>query len=101
MARRAIIGIYEILNSINGKRYIGSSSNVKKRMAAHKRFLNEGGHFNSYLQYSWDKYGSEHFTFKIIEHCEKEDLLLREQMYLLTYQRNGKWESLYNVAKAG
>ena len=49
-------GIYKILNKINGKFYIGSAVNFKRRFARHKRLLNINCHPNEYLQNAWNKY---------------------------------------------
>ena len=53
------IGIYRITNLINSKFYIGSSSNLKKRLYEHQRELNLGIHTNKHLQSAWNKYGEE------------------------------------------
>lgn len=60
-------GIYKILNTINGKFYIGSSVNLRKRLYEHFRELELGIHPNKYLQNSWIKYGKEGFKFSILE----------------------------------
>lgn len=60
-------GIYKILNIKNGKFYIGSSTNLRKRLYEHFRELNLGIHTNKHLQNAWNKYGKEGFKFKIIE----------------------------------
>lgn len=72
-------GIYEIRNLINGKRYIGSATNFKKRARDHMGALQKGAHDNSRLQNAWNKYGSEAFTFTPLLVCRKGDLLLYEQ----------------------
>ncbi len=64
------IGIYKITNLINNKFYIGSSSDLKKRLYEHRRELNLGVHANKHLQSAWNKYGEENFKFEIIETIE-------------------------------
>lgn len=59
--------IYQILNKINNKCYIGQSKNCQRRFKEHKTALNNNKHENSYLQYAWNKYGSDNFEFKILE----------------------------------
>ena len=59
------IGIYKITNLINNKFYIGSSSDLKKRLYEHRRELNLGVHANKHLQSAWNKYGEENFKFEI------------------------------------
>lgn len=77
-------GVYEIRNTLNNKRYIGSSINIYRRWRDHKRMLNLNVHPNKHLQAAWNKYGEKHFVFKILETCEpiKDTILFLEQKYL-------------------
>ena len=75
-------GIYAIQNTVNGKVYIGSSVNLRKRKAQHWLALGKGTHKNKILQNAWNKHGSDGFRFVILEHCPIEQLLYREQFYL-------------------
>lgn len=75
-------GVYEIRNQINGKRYIGSSANLKKRWQSHLSGLCRGCHENQHLQRAFDKYGEAAFVFSILEKVEPEMLIGREQHYL-------------------
>ncbi|HVY53957.1 MAG TPA: GIY-YIG nuclease family protein [Gammaproteobacteria bacterium] len=77
-------GIYKIINLINGKFYIGSSKNIDERWRIHKVYLIRNKHHSRHLQSSWNKYGADAFEFHIIEYCEKEKLIEREQYYLDT-----------------
>ena len=40
--------IYRIANVVNGKVYIGQSTNVQKRLFTHKKELLENKHYNVY-----------------------------------------------------
>jgi len=75
-------GIYCITNTINGKMYIGSASNVRTRWNAHRSSLNLNKHHTYHLQKSWNKYGEDAFTFEVMEKIPKEQLLEVEQQYL-------------------
>lgn len=77
-------GIYKIHNVENNNFYIGSSKHINKRWSEHKYNLNRNDHINIILQRSWNKYGKDCFVFEIIEECEIEFLLEREQFYLDT-----------------
>jgi len=77
-----ILGIYQIINKVNNKSYIGSSSDINKRFRTHKRDLNKNNHHNIHLQRAWNKYNESGFIFSIIEECSKDSLLKREQYYL-------------------
>ena len=58
--------IYKITNLINGKIYIGQTNNVKKRFTNHKRVKKPIITIDKAIK----KYGSENFSFEIIEVCE-------------------------------
>jgi len=80
-----VSGIYKIINKINSRYYVGSSSNIygsKGRWKTHIYELNGGKHQNSQLQYAWNKYGKENFDWMLITEIPKENLLLEEQKYL-------------------
>lgn len=89
----SISGIYEIRNTINGNCYIGSAVNLEKRTKDHIYHLGKGNHANNHLQKAWNKYGKSSFIVSIIEYCDKEFLLSREQFYL------EKMNPEYNIAK--
>ena len=80
--RDVLSGIYKIENIINGKFYIGSSKDIYKRWDEHEDSLENGEHCNRYLQRAWDKYGANNFKFSIIELCDENIRISREQYYL-------------------
>lgn len=75
-------GIYEIVNKVNGKRYVGSSVDVWRRSSGHKHRLRNGNASNKKLQNSWNKYGEDSFTFNVIEECPQDSLIEREQHHI-------------------
>ena len=77
-----ISGIYKIINKVNGKYYVGSSKLVKRRLSEHKTYLRSNRHFNSHLQFAWNKYGENNFDFTFIEKVPICKLLIIEQKYL-------------------
>jgi group I intron endonuclease len=78
-----ISGIYKIINIITNKYYVGSSNNIYRRWNTHKKSLNEGTHYNLYLQNSFNKYGINNFNFIIQEIVLPGINLLKiEQKYL-------------------
>jgi group I intron endonuclease len=85
-------GIYEIINLINSKRYVGSAINFETRFKGHMNDLRKNKHFNRHLQFAWNKYGEEAFQFKVILYCDKWNLLFYEQKALDVYN------ALYNLA---
>lgn len=81
-------GIYKIRNLINNKIYIGSSINVSVRISQHKLQLKNKKHHNKYLQSSVNKYGIENFEYSILEYCNENELLEREEYYINYYNSN-------------
>jgi group I intron endonuclease len=75
-------GVYEIRNSANGKRYIGSSTNLLDRLYSHRYMLNNSVHPNRHLQSAWNKYGAEYFSFMPLLYCDPENTLFYEQRCL-------------------
>lgn len=75
------MGIYRFTNIKNGKVYVGSSLNIKKRRLEHLRRLKLGNHINSHFQYAFNKYKAKSFVFDIIELVDNEDDLIPRESY--------------------
>jgi group I intron endonuclease len=90
-------GIYHIINLLNNKRYIGSSSNIQARFVTHRRQLDAGKHVNKHLQAAWVKYGTAAFDFCILEAVKPSLAATLEQVYLDKYKDN--WDALYNIQR--
>ena len=89
--------VYSITNTVDGKRYIGSSVNFKQRKAKHLLLLGRGQHHSARLQNAWDLYGQDAFKFEILEAVDlKEFLTKHEQNWMDSYQSCGNHG--YNVA---
>ncbi len=85
-------GIYKITNLLNGKIYIGRSSDLKSRKSKHKTKRN-----NTLISRAIFKYGHENFTFEVIEYCDVYLLIEREQYYMDLYSPYG--DIGYNLLK--
>lgn len=85
-------GVYQILNLVNNKKYIGSSQNLSRRLADHKRLLKRSIHCNKHLQSSFNKYGADNFSFEVVEYCSIEQLICKEQFWADSFNLN----ELYN-----
>ena len=81
-------GIYKIENIIDGKVYIGSSINISKRLKNHKIMLSGGYHDNKYLQNSVVKYGINNFNFEVLEICDEDNLVKKENYFIDLYKSN-------------
>jgi len=87
--------IYKIINLINGKFYVGSSTNHSERFRTHRNKLRSGTHHCAHLQAAWNKYGEDKFTFNVVEEIpESESLQAAEDKWLIAHV--GK-EHCYNV----
>lgn len=62
--------IYKIVNLVNDKFYVGSTSNKKERFKTHRQKLRAGTHHCHHLQAAWNKYGEAKFSFEIIERLD-------------------------------
>lgn len=91
-------GIYEIINTKNGKKYIGQSINIEDRWKKHQQELKTQKHSNNYLQKAWNKYGSNSFIFKIIEKCSREELNEKELFWI---KEKDTYNNGYNLDKGG
>ena len=80
--RMKIIGIYKITNTITGDFYIGSSKNVKKRLAAHKWPSKWNEHPNNPMYLDMKKYGTDKFEFEVLAEVEPDKLKETEQEFI-------------------
>jgi group I intron endonuclease len=71
------IGVYRIRNIVNGKVYIGSTTDsFSQRFSNHISQLNLGKHGNPHLLRSWKKYGADTFVFEILEEVTDPAMVL-------------------------
>lgn len=105
-------GIYEVVNTISGSRYVGSAVCIGQRWKSHRSALRNQKKAPPKLQRAWDKYGEAAFDFRVLEFCGRDVLLAREQFYIDTlapkYNTRGvaasnlgvKWSAETNAKKA-
>lgn len=60
-------GIYKIVNTSNGRSYIGKAKVFRQRFYEHKRKLLAGSHANSFLQADFNKCGAGVFEYHVLE----------------------------------
>lgn len=62
-------GIYEVVNTISGSRYVGSAVCIGQRWKSHRSALRNQKKAPPKLQRAWDKYGEAAFDFRVLEFC--------------------------------
>lgn len=97
---RRMIGTYEIVNKINGKRYVGSSSDIPKRINQHKCHLRKNKHHCKPLQNAFNKYGESSFVFNTLELCGKSELEEKENNLLASRNLYNTFKEAYAVRGA-
>jgi group I intron endonuclease len=78
-------GIYRLNNLITGKSYVGSSKNLNKRLRSYYYTSNMEKIVNkekSIIYKAILKYGPSRFSLDILEYCEPNILISREQYYI-------------------
>lgn len=83
-------GIYQFKNLINGKRYIGQSVKIRKRLRDHiiEATTDKNKGYNLPLARAIRKYGLENFEISVIEYCNIEQLNQKEIYYISQAQSN-------------
>lgn len=99
-----MIGIYSITNTVNGKRYIGKSINIKARWAQHKWSMKcerKGKDANRHLFNAFKKYGVDAFIFEVLETfptvCEKS--LIEAELFYIDKYRATERDFGYNLRR--
>jgi hypothetical protein len=92
--------IYIITNIVTNKVYIGKAKCFNFRQKEHLRKLKYGKHVNKHLQYSYNKYGKDIFTFNVLEECEYS-LLDNKEKYWISYYDSTNDLKGYNLTYGG
>lgn len=77
-----ISAVYQIINTVTGDRYVGSSKNVKRRWRQHKYPSVWKNRSNSLIYQDFQKYGVENFRFQILAPVMPEYLKQVEQEFI-------------------
>ena len=76
-------GVYVIVNTVNGKIYVGSAArSFNHRFGQHRGALRYCKHHTSHLQAAWNKYGEAAFQFVVLERCQPDFCMEREQHWI-------------------
>lgn len=87
-----------IINSVNGKVYVGQSKNPDERKKMHWYFANKNS--KHHLYHSMHCHGSENFSFDIIEECEDHLADDREKFWISFYDARDPNKG-YNLESGG
>lgn len=95
-----MIGIYKIVNMLNGHTYIGQSVDIQRRWRNERSraFQPNSSEYNSLLAQAFRKYGVDNFQFTVIEQCEVQQLDEREQYWIQYYNT---YQNGYNQTLGG
>ena len=77
-----ISGVYKITNTVTKDFYIGSSKDVKHRLAVHKCHSTWKNYPNKQLYQDINKYGVDSFVFEILTEVEAGSLKEMEQQFI-------------------
>lgn len=97
----ATVTIYAIIRVANGDAYVGSTIDLRSRLAHHKMTLRAGRHHCRHLQNAWKKYGEDAFDFRTLEVLSCNS---REERYiaeLAWIEQMGVYNVLVASARAG
>ena len=92
--------IYFIINKVDGKRYVGQTTNFSRRRSEHLLNLRQNTHINKKLQNAFNKYGEENFVIEKIQfdNLTKKELDAQEIYYIDYYD---SFNNGYNLTIGG
>lgn len=83
--------IYETINKINGKRYIGKDKHNNPNYLGSGKILNK----------AIKKYGKENFIKTILEYCDSEDHMTKRERYWIEITNAQYSDIYYNIGPGG
>lgn len=100
MEKDKLCGIYVFECTKSGKRYVGQSVNIRKRINAHfsSAFSDIAKDKDTPLHRAIRKYGKDAFNWSVIEICEKEKLNEREIFWIKEFN---SFKKGYNLTSGG
>ena len=67
------MGIYKIVNLVNGKMLVGSSKNLTGKANSYAFQLKQGTHMNREMQGEYTQFGAENFAFEVVDSLEPRE----------------------------
>lgn len=95
-------GVYAIVNTANGHRYIGSTKNFRIRSGSHRWSIATGNFFNKAMRAAWQEHGPDAFRIELLEETAADDdsLELAEAHWIQHFAVMNR-SLLYNVRLEG
>ena len=99
------IGVYAIINSVDGKCYVGKSIDVERRFTHHRYYLNKQirneSQTNRHLFNAVKKHGIGSFIFEIVESFEyiDETLIAERELFWMDYFTTTNRNDGYNLRR--
>jgi group I intron endonuclease len=90
--------VYSIVNTANGKLYIGSTHRLDRRIYEHRRQLRTGTHRNKHLQAAWNAHGEAWFAFKPLAFIADEGEMLDMEREMIRALQCADREHGYNIS---
>lgn len=94
-------GIYCILNTSNGLRYIGQSIDLPRRKSYHFTALAKGIHKNRHLQSAWNLYGSQAFRWEVLQSAVGQSCLNSMECHWIAIHASNDPHHGYNAEPGG
>jgi GIY-YIG catalytic domain len=67
------MGVFRIRNTVNGRAFVGSSTDLPSILNRHRAQLRLGAHRNRDFQADWNSLGADAFEFEILDELERRD----------------------------
>lgn len=75
--------VYQICNLNNDKRYVGSTTQLRRRHQQHLWGLRNKRHHSPKLQNAWEKHGENAFQFCTIAEVENHDMMVELEQFVI------------------
>src|SRR5580698_5933962 len=89
--------VYCFTNKINGKKYVGKTNDLKKRLNKHKYANGSSPYFHKAVK----KYGMNEFYFHIIGEYQSEKEASQMEIYYIDLYKSNNRENGYNLTTGG
>ena len=94
-------GIYCILNTSNGHRYVGQSTDLSRRKSYHFTALAKGIHKNKHLQAAWNRYGAFCFQWSVLQYAVGQSCLNAAECHWIAFYASNDPRHGYNAEPGG